>query len=179
MQNAFLREIEILTGLDHPNIVRFLDGGTSRDVFFLVMTLCPHGSLTGMTKGSSDHVPPAIVTAILLQCLDDAGVRTSSRHRASGSEAAEHLLARDGNSPVVQVADFGLAKSFVGAGLSGVTATGAIGGTPMFMPREQLTHFKYFQPVSDIWSLAATGYYLLTGKPPLDFPACATGSRCC
>lgn len=68
-----------------------------------------------------------------------------------------------------KLTDFGLAKSFETAGLSGMTATGTAGGTFHFMPREQLTNFKYVHPVSDVWSIAATFYKMLTGKLPLDF----------
>ena len=52
-----------------------------------------------------------------------------------------------------------------------MTATGMRGGTPGFMPREQLTEFRYARCASDVWSLAATFYYMLTGHHPLDFAA--------
>ena len=67
-----------------------------------------------------------------------------------------------------KIADFGLAKSFETAGLSGMTATQTAGGTFHFMPREQLTDFKYVKPVADIWSVAATFYNVLTGQYPRD-----------
>ena len=38
------------------------------------------------------------------------------------------------------------------------------------MPREQLTNFKYVKPPSDVWSIAATFYAMLTGMFPRDFP---------
>ena len=50
-----------------------------------------------------------------------------------------------------------------------MTATGRFGGTYLFMPREQLTEFRYVRPTSDIWSLAATFYNMLTGCYPLNF----------
>jgi serine/threonine protein kinase len=37
------------------------------------------------------------------------------------------------------------------------------------MPREQIVNYKRVLPVSDVWSIAATAYYLLTGRPPRDF----------
>lgn len=46
-----------------------------------------------------------------------------------------------------------------------MTMTGQFAGTPAFLPPEQITHFREVRPVSDIFSIAATLYYLLTGRP--------------
>ena len=43
-------------------------------------------------------------------------------------------------------------------------------GTPYFMPREQVLNFKYVKPVSDVWSMGATLYHMLTGRFPREFP---------
>ena len=69
----------------------------------------------------------------------------------------------------VRLSDFGLAKSFQQAGLSGMSMTGGYAGTPVFMPREQITNFKYVKPVSDVWSMGATIYNLLTAAFPYPF----------
>jgi len=63
-----------------------------------------------------------------------------------------------------------MAKSFQQAGLSGMTVTGDCAGTPVFMPREQVVNFRQVKPVSDVWSLGATFYCMLTGHGPRDFP---------
>jgi serine/threonine protein kinase len=80
------------------------------------------------------------------------------------------LLETVGRRMTARIADFGLAKCFEQAGLSGMTATGICRGTYAFMPREQLTEFKYVRATSDIWSIAATFYHVLTGNFPRDFP---------
>ncbi|HET9314710.1 MAG TPA: protein kinase, partial [Vicinamibacteria bacterium] len=80
----------------------------------------------------------------------------------------ENLLL-GGDDARVKIADFGLAKSFEQAGWSGLTATGAVAGTLFFMPREQLTSFRVVRPVSDVWSMAATLYFLLTRQYARDF----------
>ena len=69
----------------------------------------------------------------------------------------------------MRLSDFGLAKSFEPAGLSGMSMTGGYAGTPVFMPREQITNFKYVKPVSVVWSMAATIYNMLTGAFPYSF----------
>jgi len=57
----------------------------------------------------------------------------------------------------------------VNCGLSGMSMTGGYAGTPVFMPREQITNFKYVKPVSDVWSMGATIYNMLTGSFPYPF----------
>ena len=64
-----------------------------------------------------------------------------------------------------------MSKNFPRAGLSGMSMTGKTAGTPVFMPPEQIINFKYVKPVSDVFSMGATMYYLLTGAFPFDFPA--------
>jgi serine/threonine protein kinase len=81
------------------------------------------------------------------------------------------LLSFSKTEVTAKVADFGLAKGFERAGFSGLTLTGASGGTPYFMPREQVLNFKYAKPASDIWSAAATFYNMLTGALPRDYGA--------
>ena len=80
------------------------------------------------------------------------------------------FLTEAGPARQVKVGDFGLAKAFDAAGLSGLTRTGRAAGTPSFVPRQQVIDFKNAKPEVDVWALAATLYALLTGRPPRDFP---------
>jgi serine/threonine protein kinase len=81
----------------------------------------------------------------------------------------QNILLTAQDSGEAKVSDFGLAKSFQKAGFSGMTATGGTAGTYPFMAREQLTNFKFVKPVSDVWSMGATFYFMLTGGFPRDF----------
>ncbi|GAB3934289.1 hypothetical protein GCM10027614_07030 [Micromonospora vulcania] len=76
-----------------------------------------------------------------------------------------------GGGTVTKIADFGLAKAFDQAGLSGHTRTGAIGGSIAFQARTQLIDYKYARPEVDLWALTACLYWMLTGTTPRDFPA--------
>jgi serine/threonine protein kinase len=78
----------------------------------------------------------------------------------------QNILVHQG---VARISDFGLAKNFQQAGLSGFTLTGNYAGTPFFMPREQIINYKHVKPVSDVWSIAATFYHMLTGYFPYPF----------
>ncbi|MGH1394072.1 MAG: protein kinase domain-containing protein [Trichormus sp.] len=68
-----------------------------------------------------------------------------------------------------KIGDYGLAKAFDLAGLSGQTLTGSKAGTPAFIPRQQLLNFKYVQPEVDVWATAASLYNMLTGEFPRNF----------
>ncbi len=71
----------------------------------------------------------------------------------------------------VKISDFGLAKSFRGVGLSGLTFSGEMRGTIPFMPPEQMLDFKTVTPLADLYATAATLYYLLTCQYIYDEPA--------
>jgi serine/threonine protein kinase len=76
-----------------------------------------------------------------------------------------------------KIADMGLAKSFIMAGFSNLTPPGFSSGTVPFMPREQLLDYRFVRPVSDVWSMGATCYYLLTGAYPREHYPCRSGWR--
>jgi len=79
------------------------------------------------------------------------------------------LLTGRAGTWTAKIADLGMAKNFDKAGFSGMTATGSYAGTFPFMPREQVTNFKYVKPVSDVWAMGATLYNMLTNRYPRDF----------
>src|SRR5262245_9509379 len=72
---------------------------------------------------------------------------------------------RAGIYDVAKLLDFGLVKSVEG-GNDGLTIEGMISGTPAFMSPEQAAGSPTIDVRSDIYSLGALGYFLLTGRPP-------------
>jgi serine/threonine-protein kinase len=74
------------------------------------------------------------------------------------------LIARLPEGLVAKISDFGLAKSFRGLGLSGLTFSGEMRGTVPFMPPEQMLDFKTVTPSGDLYATAATLYYLISGQ---------------
>src|SRR5262249_8513848 len=70
----------------------------------------------------------------------------------------------------VKVADFGLARVYQASQLSGLTMGGDIGGTPAYLPPEQIPHFRDVSPAADQYSTSAMLYHMLTGKYAYDFP---------
>lgn len=165
-RKLFEREVENIRGLRHPGIVRLLDSGVTGRFSFLVMEMCEGGSLFDLVRRRGRPIGFEEARQIMLDTTAALGFAHESGvvHR---DIKPSNLLFSGGR---VLVGDFGLAKRFRRAGLSGMTITGHYAGTVHFMPREQLLSFKYTRPVSDVWSLAATFYFMLTGSYPYDFP---------
>lgn len=169
-REMFQREIHVTHSLRHPQIVSVFENGSAGSVFYFVMEYCNRGSLDRLINRQGGKLSLRMALPLMLQCL--AGLEHAHREQFVHRDLKPHnilLDERDGRW-AAKITDFGLAKSFEYAGLSGMTATGTFGGTFHFMPREQITEFKYVRPVSDVWSIAATFYNALTGRFPLEFP---------
>jgi serine/threonine-protein kinase len=79
------------------------------------------------------------------------------------------LIEESGGKRTVKLADFGLARVYQESRMSGLTIEGDVGGTPAFMPPEQITGFRQAKPAADQYASAATLYNLLTGHLLFDF----------
>jgi serine/threonine protein kinase len=170
-RQLFLREVDSTRALRHPNVVWLRDAGCSHGTFFFTLEYCDGGSVDQLLKRHGGPLPLAEAAPIILQALDglDYAHNLGLVHR----DLKPHNLFLSGSGParVAKVGDYGLGKAFDSAGLSGLTCSGAVMGSPSFMPRQQVINFKYARPEVDVWALAASFYHLLTGSPPRDFPA--------
>jgi hypothetical protein len=161
----FKREMAVIAKLRHPNIVRFLDSGSDEGTFFFVMDYCDGGSLADAARSHGGTLPWQTLRPWAIQALEGLA--------AAHKEGFVHRDIKPQNilihQNIAKISDFGLAKNFQKAGLSGMSITGQYAGTPVFMPPEHIVNFKYVKPVSDVWSFAASLYQLLTGKFPYRF----------
>lgn len=162
----FKREMEVNRQLEHPHIVRFIESGAHKGAFYFVMELCDGGSLMDLYNNNRGPLTPEQLMPHALKALEGLAFAHSMGFVHRDLKPGNILIHRG----VARVADFGMSKSFQMAGLSGMSMTGKTAGTPVFMPPEQIVNFKYVKPVSDVFSLGATMYFLLTGKFPFDFP---------
>lgn len=164
---VFLREIEVTKSLRHPNIVALYEYGAVGRGFYFVMEYCPGGNVETLMKERGGMLSVDEAMPIMLQVLEGLSFahELGFVHRDLNPKNVL-LTAKIGG--VAKISDMGLAKNFQKAGFSGLTVTGITVGSPPLIPREQLLNFKYVRPVSDIWSIGAVLYHMLTGKIPYE-----------
>lgn len=165
-RKIFEREIEVAKSLKHPSIVRLLEAGSVDRLFYFTMQYCDSGTIEQWRQACGGKIPFHDAAPIMRQVLEGLAYVHQKGIIHRDLKPANILLRNTGGVYVAQLADFGLAKGFIEAGLSGLSMTGHFSGTPDFMPKEQLTNFKYLSPAADVFAIAATFYLMLTGEPP-------------
>ena len=169
-RRKFSQEIELLKNLQHPDIVTILDSGSVGSAFYFVMEHCRGGSVADYMEANGGKLALTVAMPIMLQALEGLAFAHAKGVVHRDLKPSNILLSGTPAQPAAKLADMGLAKNFDKAGFSGMTVTGAYAGTPFYMPKEQLTNFKYVKPVTDVWSVGATFYNMLSGETPRDFP---------
>ncbi|WP_017624044.1 protein kinase domain-containing protein [Nocardiopsis chromatogenes] len=168
----FLREAELTGALRHPNVAELRASGFADGLFYFTLEFCAGGGLDGLMASRGGRLPADEATALAVQALRGLEYAHSKGVVHRDLSPSNILLDRPdgGGAPVAKIADFGLAKAFDQAGLSGLTRTGTAAGKPHFMPRQQVVNFKNASPAVDVWAMAACLYAALTGRAPRDFP---------
>ena len=188
----FLREAKLSEYLDHKNVIRTYQTGSSNGTLFILMDLCEGGSADDLMKLHGGTLPLPLATYIMLQVLEgldyvhhvdvEAEIRKRGVFGTKKSMHAKGLVHRDlkpgniflsdrGDHPTAKVADFGMAKAFQAAGFSTLSDDKAVKGTIPFMPRQQAIDCRYAKPEVDVWAAAASYYHMLTGEFPKNFRA--------
>jgi serine/threonine-protein kinase len=166
--SRFEREVRAMAGLTHWNAVEVFDYGRTEDgTFYYVMEYLPGQNLDTLVT-LNGPLPPARVVHLLRQvCLalrEAHGVGLLHRDIKPSNIIACH---RGGFHDVVKLLDFGLVQDLAGPpSESKLTLQGTILGSPPYMSPEQARGRGELSPVSDIYSLGAVAYFLLTGQPP-------------
>jgi len=165
----FLDEAKATGKLNHPNVVAIYDIGQHENLYYIVMELLGGGSVADLLTAQG-----ALPWRDACRIASDAAAGLAAAHAAG-------LLHRDikpenlmlGHDGVVKVVDFGLSKLVDSAHdtRDTVTKVGQILGTPQYMSPEQFQAQK-LDARSDIYSLGATFYRVLSGKLP--FENCAS-----
>jgi serine/threonine-protein kinase len=159
-RSRFLTEAQAVAHLLHPNIVQLHEIGQTEGLPYFSLDYVDGGSLEQRVgRQPQDPRWSAAMVETIARAMH-AAHRSSIIHR--DLKPSNVLLTRDG---VPKIADFGLAKRLESD--SGQTRTGSIMGTPTYMAPEQAWgRTAAVGPLSDLYSIGAILYTLLTGRPP-------------
>ncbi len=158
----FYQEARLSAALEHANIVPIHDYGTIDDITYVTMRLLKGGSLAERIQGQK--LKPKTVAVVLRQ-LASALDYAHSKGVVHRDIKPNNIIFDEQNSPYL--VDFGIAKLL--GETKGLTASGALIGTPTHMPPEQWRG-EDITGASDQYALGIVVYEMLTGTLPFDAP---------
>lgn len=178
-QKLFQRELDIVCRLRQTHIVPFLEHGKSKNGLYFIFEFVDGMDLAAFMQSRGGCIPIEDAAPILLGTLD--GLAYAHRIKitiqtASGKskifkgiihrdlKPQNILLARVGDYLIPKLTQFGLLRSFETAGFTNIITPEDIVGTPMYWPREQITHYTKPNLATDVFSVAAIFYEMLTGQ---------------
>ncbi|RKY13099.1 MAG: hypothetical protein DRP82_05915 [Planctomycetota bacterium] len=158
----FKREAQVGAQLQHPNIVTFYDAGYDKGVYFIAMEFIQGVPVDKILEeqGAMD-VKQAL--DVIIQVTDAVCYMFGRGIIHRDIKPSNIMVTPTG---IAKLTDFGLAKCYQRAGMTGFTRVGEGKGTLEYMPPEQITNALYCDQRADIYAIGATLYDMLTGYPP-------------
>jgi serine/threonine protein kinase/WD40 repeat protein len=168
--SRFYREIQVLSQLDHPNVVHAYDAGPAGATHFLAMEYVEGTDLGRLVK-QGGRLPVEQACAYIRQAA--LGLQHAHERGLVHRDIKPHNLIMSVHDGLIKVADLGLARLpravTEDAALTAGTLTphnSVLMGTADYLAPEQALDFHAADIRADIYSLGCTFYYLLTGQPP-------------
>lgn len=153
------REARLAAALNHPHVVSVFDLVDEQDVRWLVMEYVDGETLSEQVRSAGPL--DAVAAATLLGQVADALVEAHGSGIVHRDVKPSNILIANG---AAKLNDFGIARSADDASL---TQTGLVTGSPAYLAPE-VASGSSATPASDVWSLGATLYHAVTGRPPYD-----------
>jgi serine/threonine protein kinase len=167
-KRAFEREASLLANLRHSTLPKVMDYFTEDDADFLVMEFIPGFDLAELLESRESPFPQAQILRWAFELLRVLEYLHKQEppilHR--DIKPSNLKLTKSGE---VFLLDFGLAKGALGQMPTLAASRSVRGYTPIYASLEQI-HGHGTDPRSDLYSLGATLYHLLSGIPPVDAP---------
>ncbi len=157
----FLQEVRIAARLDHPHILTLIDSGAADGMLYYVLPFVRGESLRAkLARERQLPIDDALSIARQVGGALEYAHRQGVVHR---DIKPENILLHEGEAILT---DFGIALAVREAGGNRLTETGTSLGTPEYMSPEQATGDRTLDARSDVYSLGAVVYEMLTGEPP-------------
>ena len=164
-RQRFLREARAAAALRHPNVASVFNLSTDQENYFYVMEFIDGETVEALVRRRA-RLEPKEALNITLQVARALAAAAKQRLVHRDLKPSNLMLVDDEPGPVVKVIDFGLAKTTKDSTdeTAALTMEGFV-GTPHFASPEQVEEGD-LDVRSDIYSLGATLYFMLAGKPP-------------
>jgi serine/threonine protein kinase len=153
----FRREAEAAAGLTHPNVVSVYDRGEVEGTYYIAMQYVEGATLKQLIESG---LTPDQAVELIRQVLEAA--RFAHRNGIVHRDLKPQNVIVDPEGKAI-VTDFGIAR----AGVSDITQTGSVMGTPHYLSPEQAQGFEV-TAVSDLYSVGVILYEALTGRVPFE-----------
>jgi len=164
----FEREVQATAKLTHWNTVEIYDYGHADDgTFYYVMELLPGLSLEELVRCHGPMPPERTVHFLRQVCRALREAHAKGLIHRDIKPANIIAAERGGVYDVAKLLDFGLVREQMSErSVPGLSEDKSVSGSPLYMCPEQMKAYDRLDARSDIYSLGAVAYYLLTGRPP-------------
>src|SRR5437660_3796003 len=152
-------EARVAASVNHPNVIQVFSSGTDHGQFYVVMELVDHGTLDDLIEKRNRLSEEQVL---------ESGIQVAKGLRAAYQQGLIHRDVKPANilfvdEQTAKISDFGLA----GAATQKSETREEIWGTPYYVAPERLNNApEDFR--SDIYSLGATLFHTIAGKPPME-----------
>ena len=154
------REARIAARINHPHVVAVFDLVDDDDVQWLVMEYVEGQTLSELIRAQG-RLSPEETARLVAQAADALAAAHEAGVTHRDVKPSNILVAHDGT---VKLSDFGIARAEQDPSL---TATGLVTGSPAYISPE-VASGRPASSASDVWSLGATAFHALSGRPPYD-----------
>jgi serine/threonine-protein kinase len=166
----FEREARLVSRLSHPNTVQLYDFGRTPDGRFYLAMEYLEGVTLAQLVALEGPLPPERAVHLLRQAAGSlAEAHASGLVHRDIKPTNVMVCRRGGAADVVKVLDFGIARSVLEEETH-LTKTHEISGTPLYIAPERIRSPRTNDPRSDLYSLGAVAYLLVTGRAVFEGP---------
>ena len=167
----FEREVRLTCRLMHPNTIQIFDyGHTPEGIFYYAMEYLDGLNLAEFVDAYGPQPEGRVVNLLIQVCESLAEAHASGLVHRDIKPANVFVTDRGGVPDMVKVLDFGLVRPVASADNTALDAadTEILAGTPNYMSPEAVENGATADARSDLYSVGAVGYYLLTGQGVFD-----------